>query len=245
MKLIQPYKAVRLFILTLLIIGCQANDHESKTASDVLSSQEKSIIKIASYAAQGDLVKLKDALNEGLENGLTINQAKEILVHLYAYAGFPRSIRGLQTFLDVLEDREVKGKTNEWGPEAFPISDSRTKYERGVAVLEELVGRPLDGKPAYQEFSPEMDRFLKEHLFADIFERDVLSYKQRELVTISTIASLGTLEPMLKSHYSLSLNVGWQPEQLLAFAQIIKTTAGKEKSNSAHSVLKEVLDSRE
>jgi alkylhydroperoxidase/carboxymuconolactone decarboxylase family protein YurZ len=244
MKLIEPYKAVRLFFMAVLIIGCQFNTHESKTSSDVFSNQEKSIIKIASYTAQGDLVSLKEALNEGLENGLTINQTKEILVHLYAYAGFPRSIRGLQTLLDVLEDRKANGSVDEWGPEASPINDSRTKYERGVAVLEELVERPLDGKPAYQQFSPEMDSFLKEHLFADIFERDVLSYKQRELVTISVIASLGTLEPMLKSHYRLSLNVGWQPEQLQAFTQIIKATAGKEKSNAAHSVLNEVRDSR-
>ena len=89
-----------------------------------------------------------------------------------------------------------------------------------------------------------MDRFLKEHLFADVFERDVLSYKQRELVTISVIASLGTLEPMLRSHYNLSLNVGWQPEQLEEFIQIIETTAGEEKAKSALSVLSQILENR-
>ena len=93
--------------------------------------------------------------------------------------------------------------------------------------------------------APEMDRFLKEHLFADVFERDVLSYKQRELVTISVIASLGALEPMLGSHYNLSLNVGWQPKQLESFTQIIGATAGKEKAKSALSVLSQILENRE
>lgn len=214
---------------------------QTTKGNETLADQERSIVYIASYTAQGELTKLKDALNEGLDIGLTVNETKEILVHLYAYAGFPRSIRGLQTLLEVLEERKSKGKVDDWGPEASPIPDSSPKYERGKAVLEALVGRPLEGKPEYQKFSPEMDRFLKEHLFADVFERDVLSYKQRELVTISVIASLGTLEPMLRSHFNLSLNVGWQPKQLKDFTKIIATTATEEKAKSALSVLSQIL----
>ncbi|SFR73367.1 Uncharacterized conserved protein YurZ, alkylhydroperoxidase/carboxymuconolactone decarboxylase family [Maribacter stanieri] len=229
----------------LIVIGFQLNAQNTEVAKVRLSEQEKGIILIASYTAQGKLVKLGDALNEGLNNGLTINEIKEVLVHLYAYAGFPRSIRGLQTFLDVLDDRKSKGITDDRGVDASPISETQDKYDRGKKILENLVGRSLDGpKPAYQEFSPAMDRFLKEHLFADIFERDVLSHKQRELVTISVIASLGTLEPMLKSHLNLSLNVGWQPEQLREFTKVLDGTTTTENAKAAKLVLQEVLDNR-
>ncbi len=245
MRIKKSPKITNILLLTVLIMGFQSNAQETRSKDDALSDQEKSIVKIASHTAQGNLIQLKDVLNEGLNHKLTVNEAKEVLVHLYAYAGFPRSIRGLQTLLEVLEERAAKGIQDDWGPEATPIDDSRTKYERGKTILEELVGRPLEGKPEYQKFSPEMDRFLKEHLFADVFERDVLSYKQRELVTISVIASLGTLEPMLRSHYNLSLNVGWQPWQLKKFTQIIGMTAGEEKGNSADSVLSQVLEKQE
>ena len=235
----------RLIMGLLIVIGFQLNAQNTEVAKVRLSEQEKGIILIASYTAQGKLVKLGDALNEGLNNGLTINEIKEVLVHLYAYAGFPRSIRGLQTFLEVLDDRKSKGIIDERGVEASPISETQDKYDRGKKILESLVGRSLDGpKPAYQEFSPEVDRFLKEHLFADIFERDVLSHKQRELVTISVIASLGTLEPMLKSHLNLSLNVGWQQEQLLQFTKVLEGTTTTENATAAKIVLKEVLDNR-
>ncbi|MUH36176.1 carboxymuconolactone decarboxylase [Zobellia amurskyensis] len=228
----------------LLFIGFQSNAQEL-TLNNALSHKENSIIKIASYTAQGDLENLKIALHDGLDNKLTVNQIKEVLVHLYAYAGFPRSIRGLQTFLQVLEDRKNTEILDERGVEASPITDSRDKYDRGKEILETLVGRSLDGpKPAYQEFSPEMDRFLKEHLFADIFERDVLTHKQRELVTISVIASLGTLEPMLKSHLNLSLNVGWQPEQLREFTKVLDGTTTTENAKAAKLILKEVPDNR-
>lgn len=239
------FKITTLLLLVVYVFGFHSNAQQRTLSDEGLSDQEKSIVKIASHTAQGNLVKLMDVLNEGLDNKLTVNETKEILVHIYAYAGFPRSIRGLQTLLEVLEERKSKGIDDDWGREASPITDSRTKYERGKTILEELVGRPLEGKSEYQKFSSEMDRFLKEHLFADVFERDVLTYKQRELVTISVIASLGALEPMLRSHYNLSFHVGWQPRQLEDFTHLIETTAGKEKAKSALSVLGQILENRE
>src|SRR3546814_17678211 len=94
--------------------------------------------------------------------------------------------------MEVLDKRKANGINDEWGPEASPISAERNKYERGAETLYELTGKKW-GKPesSYGAFSPEMDRFLKEHLFADIFERDVLSYAERELVTVSVLSSIG------------------------------------------------------
>ena len=82
---------------------------------------------------------------------------------------------------------------------------------------------------------------MKEHLFADIFERDVLTFAQRELVTISVIAAIGGADPMLQSHLGISLNVGWSPEQLKEFTTVTQPTIGKKKSKAAKSVLKQVL----
>jgi alkylhydroperoxidase/carboxymuconolactone decarboxylase family protein YurZ len=54
-----------------------------------LTQKQQSIIPIAAFTANGDLDKLKTALQDGLAAGLTVNEIKEILVHLYAYTGFP------------------------------------------------------------------------------------------------------------------------------------------------------------
>lgn len=78
-------------------------------------------------------------------------------------------------------------------------------------------------------------------MFADIFERDILNYVQRELVTISVIATIGNAEPMLKGHLNICLNVGLTPEQLQQFVIIIKSTIGNKKAKSAQKVLDEVL----
>jgi alkylhydroperoxidase/carboxymuconolactone decarboxylase family protein YurZ len=232
-------------LIVLSIICCfhgslyAQNKVESNKA---LTTKQQSIVPIAAYAAKGELQLLKPALNEGLDAGLTVNEIKEVMVHLYAYCGFPRSIRGLQTFMEVLDERKAKGINDETGADASPISDELSKYERGKKNLEELLGRPITGpQSGYAAFAPVIEIFLKEHLFSDIFDRNVLTFAERELVTISVLSSIGGVEPMLRSHLSICLNVGFTPEQLNEFVEIIKSTVGKKEAKDVQAVLNEVL----
>ncbi|WP_255424417.1 carboxymuconolactone decarboxylase family protein [Apibacter sp. HY039] len=223
----------------------EINHHLKKTTLDsVLSLKEQNIIIISSLTAKGDLNKLKIALGIGLDSGLTVNEIKEILVHLYAYCGFPRSIRGLQTFMTVLDERKTMGYDDLLGNEASIIEKKDSKYERGKKILEELTqtSQPMH-LTGYSAFAPIIDSFLKEHLFSDIFERDILTYTERELITISVISTIGRAEPMLQSHLKICLNVGLSPNQLQQFISIIKSTAGKKKSKSAKKILNEILKS--
>jgi alkylhydroperoxidase/carboxymuconolactone decarboxylase family protein YurZ len=101
---------------------------KSPNAIPTLTAQEQAIVTIAAFTAQGNLEQLQKALNSGLDAGLTINETKEVLVHLYAYCGFPRSIRGLQTLMTVVEDRRAKGIQDEEGREPTPPHGHRIKY---------------------------------------------------------------------------------------------------------------------
>jgi 4-carboxymuconolactone decarboxylase len=243
-------KDFKIFSLIVIIvcITLSPNDVKAKQLTTIesnLSAKEKSIITIASLTTKGDLVTLKSELNKGLEAGLTVNEIKEILIHTYAYCGFPRSIRGLQTFMEVLSERRTKGINDESGKEASPIKEDGNKYERGKTILEQLTKTPQPNTlTGYSAFAPVIDTFLKEHLFADIFERDVLTFTQRELVTISVISSIGDAEPMLKSHLSIAINLGVSPEQLKEFLVVIKPFIGAKKTKVAKEVVSEVLKSK-
>lgn len=238
-------KALLKFLLfTMTIIIATTMEAQKNTVLN-LNNKQQAIARIAALTAKGDLSRLKEELNAGLDTGLTTNQIKESIVHLYAYCGFPRSIRGLQTLMTVLDERKVKGINDVLGAEASPVKEENSKYERGQAILEKLTATKQDGpKTGYSAFAPEIDVFLKEHLFADIFERDVLSYSERELVTISVLASIGGVEPMLQSHLNICLNVGLKPGQLQEFITIIKSTIGKNEAMAAQKVLDEVLKAK-
>lgn len=211
-----------------------------------LEPRHQHIVSIASFTTKGNLEQLKEALNQGLNAGLTVNEIKEVLVHLYAYCGFPRSIQGLNTLMAVLETRKTQGITDETGKVATPIANTSGKYERGKKVLEALSGQPqiTPPKSGYGAFSPEIDVFLKEHLFADIFERDILSYTDREIATISALVNLGGVEPMMIGHMSIALNLGVTEAQLLHLLAIIEINTGKAESDTGRKVLSEAVASR-
>ncbi|HWK99868.1 MAG TPA: carboxymuconolactone decarboxylase family protein [Parapedobacter sp.] len=229
-------------IAVFMAVIVAANTNAQTNAAQHLDSKQQALIRISALTGKGELGDLKTELNAGLDAGLTVNQIKEALMHVYAYAGFPRSLRGLQTFITVLDERKANGITDETGAEASPVTDGRSKYDRGKAILEALSGVPETGsKTGYAAFAPTIEVFLKEHLFADIFERDVLTYQERELVTISVLSSIGGVEPMLRSHFNLCLNVGLTPSQLQQFVGVIASTIGKKEAKASRKVLDEVF----
>jgi hypothetical protein len=117
--------------------------------SEGLNARQGKIVTIAGFTAKGDLHKLETALNEGLDAGLTINEIKEILVQMYAYAGFPRSLNGINTFIGVVEEREKKGVKDEIGKEPSPLPGNINKDKYGEEVRSRLsgtqVGPPKSG----------------------------------------------------------------------------------------------------
>src|SRR5215217_6961314 len=74
-----------------------------------LDARQQNIVMISGLTATGDLEHLRTALNSGLDGGLTVNEIKDVLVQMYAYCGFPRSLNGINTFMTVLQERKQRG----------------------------------------------------------------------------------------------------------------------------------------
>lgn len=206
--------------------------------NSILSSRQKAIVSIGNHTAQGNLSMLKQALEEALEENMTVNEVKELLVQAYAYCGFPRSLRALTSLDELLKERQTKGIKDNWGKECSDIKDIRDKYIRGAEILEKLSGISKDApKGSYAVLAPIIDTFLKEHLFCDIFERDILSYKDRELFTVSLLAGLGGVEPMAMGHMAMCLHIGISQEQLTSLLNITEINLGRQYSEPIRKVL--------
>lgn len=214
---------------------------ESK--NEHLNIKQQMIVLISALTAKSDVDNLKATLNKALDSGLTINEIKEELNHLYAYCGFAPSIRGLMTLRDVLEDRQAKGINDEVGREASRIDDNSRKYERGEKAQVLVTGQTAEQLSThFNGLSPLMDVLLKEHLFADLFGRDILTYIERELTTVSALASMH--EPMVGSHFHGALNVGVTEQQLRELLTIVEENIGKTEADAGRTILNGVLASR-
>jgi alkylhydroperoxidase/carboxymuconolactone decarboxylase family protein YurZ len=190
------------------------------TSEQALSKEQQAIAPIAAFAAVGDMAKLDAALNQGLDAGLTVSDEKEILVQLYAYAGFPRSLNALGELMKVLAARKQRGIEDAAGRgPSQPIPTGEKLLAVGTANQTKLSGRPVKG-PLF-EFTPAIDEFLKTHLFGDIFARDNLDWQSRELATVGALAAMPGVQAQLQAHVRISMNVGLSAAQLRQVAQVL------------------------
>ncbi|MBW4595917.1 MAG: carboxymuconolactone decarboxylase family protein [Brasilonema angustatum HA4187-MV1] len=241
-KLIVFLALVSVVIFSLLFLS----EAQTMNNDQTLNARQQSIVTISAFTANGDLENLRKALNGGLDAGLTVNEVKEVLVQMYAYCGFPRSLNGINTFMAALKERKNKGIADTQGKTATPINDTGDKYERGRKTLEMLTGQP-QSKPAkgFGEFSPTIDRFLKEHLFADIFDSDILNYQQRELATISALAAMPGVESQLESHLSMGMNTGLTESGLREAFGLIEKNISRQQAETARKSLAKVIAARQ
>lgn len=192
--------------------------------------------------ASSQMDKLNAALNQGLDAGLTINETKEILVQLYAYTGFPRSLNGLSELMKVVETRKQRGINDTEGKEPVsPIPVGAELRVVGTANQTKISGAPVQG-PLF-EFAPVINQFLQTHLFGDIFARDNLDWQSRELATVGALAATPGVESQLLSHTRASLRVGLTAEQLRQLAQVLRENGESEAAMRADHALQQALSS--
>lgn len=185
-----------------------------------LSAKQQAIAPIAAFAAAGDMSRLGSALDQGLDAGLSVSDVREILVQLYAYAGFPRSLNALAQLMRVIDARRQRGISDTPGREpGRNIPTGEALLVAGTANQTKLAGAPVTG-PLF-DFAPAIDRYLKTHLFGDIFERDNLDWQSRELATVAALAALAGVESQLKAHVGISLNVGVTVSQLRQLSHVL------------------------
>jgi 4-carboxymuconolactone decarboxylase len=238
-------RAKTLAVLLALTVSNAAIVEAQTVSTQALSPKHRGIVPISAFTANGDQEKLKTALNEGLDAGLTVNEIKEILVQLYAYCGFPRSLNAITTFMAVMDERQKNGIKDEMGREASPVPAGMNRDEYGARVRAKLTGRDTIPPPSgYQLFAPVIDTYLKEHLFADIFARDVLDWQSREMATISALAAMPGTASQLRSHLAIAMNVGLTEAQMKDFVDVIKAKMGGKEAESASRVLTDVLQSK-
>lgn len=220
--------------------GVTEMNHEY-TVSDTLSARQQVIPLIAASMASSQMDKLNAALNQGLDAGLTINEAKEILIQLYAYTGFPRSLNALNELMKVVETRKQRGIEDIEGKAPIariPVGDELRRV--GTANQTKISGAPVQG-PLF-DFAPTINQFLQTHLFGDIFARDNLDWQSRELATVGALAATPGVEAQLLSHTRASLRVGLTAAQLRQLAQVLREHGDNDAATRADEALQKALE---
>ncbi|WP_411346705.1 carboxymuconolactone decarboxylase family protein [Paenibacillus sp. WLX1005] len=110
--------------------------------------------------------------------------------------------------------------------------------------------REIDGQAgerviaSLQEIAPDLGRYVIEYAFGDIYSRDTLDARQRQLVTISSLTTQGGCEAQLHVHINASLNVGLTPAEIVEALMHCSPYTGFPKVLNAIAVAKQVFKER-
>ena len=183
-----------------------------------LNERDAALADIGAAIARGEQDKLAAAFIAGFDAGLTLDQAKEVVGQLYAYCGFPRALNAAAT---LMQTPHPEAPDRSEPPEPFTLGEKA--LEIGTANQTELCGGPVKG-PLF-DFHPQLDAYLKAHLFGDLFARGGLDWRTRELVTVAALAARPETEPQMKAHVGIANRNGVTPEQTDAIVARVRRPA--------------------
>jgi len=209
-----------------------------------LDLKSKEIAVVSALTAMGNAQpQLKVHINGALNTGSTINELKEVILQMSVYSGFPSCINAMNSLKEVLNEREKQGIKDTIGDFSnTPIADRLKTGELELSKLDSTQVEKL--KIAYNEFSPELVQFVLEYGYADIFSRDNLEKKYRQIATISALTALGIAESQLKFHINAGFNVGLTETEIKEIMLLMTVYSGFPSAINGMNVLKEVVNNR-
>ncbi|KAA0955962.1 carboxymuconolactone decarboxylase family protein [Sporosarcina sp. ANT_H38] len=97
------------------------------------------------------------------------------------------------------------------------------RYESGINVMEELFSKEVrTGMKGINDISPDLWNMIVSFGFGELYSRDIISLKQREYITLTTLITQGAFD-QYKVHLQAALNIGVTKEEII---EIIIQCAG-------------------
>ena len=123
---------------------------------------------------------------------------------------------------------------------------SNQRYVQGLAKLTEIDGEAGEKViSSLANICPDLGKYIIEYPFGDIYQREGLDLKTRELVTVAALTALGHCQPQLNVHINGALNVGCAPQEIVEVILQMAVYAGFPAALNGMFVAKAVFAERE
>lgn len=122
----------------------------------------------------------------------------------------------------------------------------KTSYETGKEILQKLLGETKESPVKnLGKIAPDLDRYAIADGYGDIYSRDGLSLQEREMVTLTSLLTLGGCEKELEVHIRYALNVGVEKEKIVEIFMQCILYAGMPRVVNALGAAEKVFSERE
>jgi 4-carboxymuconolactone decarboxylase len=117
--------------------------------------------------------------------------------------------------------------------------------ERGERLLRQVDGDKVADNllRAYEDVAPDFTRYLVEFAFGEIYARPG-DLRQRELVAIASLATMGGCDPQLETHVHGAFNGGLTEAEIVEAVMTLIPYIGFPRALNAMAIVKRVVEKR-
>ena len=177
-----------------------------------LDIKTSEMITCVTLATMQTLPQLKAHAGAALNVGVTPVELREAIYSCAPFIGFPKTLNALTVINEVFKERGISLPLEKQG-----TVTEENRHEKGAAVQERLypggISQVMEDIPG--EMGDDVERFLTEYCFGDMYTRGGLDLKTRELLGYCVLMTLGA-DSQLRSHFQGNLNAGNSKETVVA-----------------------------
>lgn len=177
-----------------------------------LTVRQREMITCITLATLQTLPQLKAHAGAALNVGITPEELREVMYLTAPFIGFPKMLNAVATVNEVFKERGISLPLDRQG-----TVTEETRHATGKAIQDKLypggIASVMKGLPA--DMGKDVEQFLTDNFFGDIYSRGALDLPTRELLGYCVLTAMEA-ESQLHSHYHGNINVGNTPETLTA-----------------------------
>ena len=177
-----------------------------------LTLQQREMITCITLATMQTLPQLKAHAGAALNVGVKPEELREVIYLTAPFIGFPKMLNAIATVNEVFKERGINLPLEPQGT----VTEAN-RHETGKAIQDKLypggISSVMEGIPG--NMGKNVEQFLTDYFFGEIYSRGALDLKTRELLGYCVLTALEA-ESQLQSHYHGNINVGNTPETLTA-----------------------------
>ena len=144
----------------------------------------------------------------------------------------------MNTRKEVLAERKAESINDTKGEETI-VNERLSRYEKGSEYLSQLdANQEQLLKETFDNFSPELVRFVIEYGYGDIYSRESLDKRYRQIATIAALATIGNAPSQLNFHIRAGLNIGLTKDEIKEVMLLMSVYAGFPAAINGMNILK-------
>ncbi len=177
-----------------------------------LTLKQREMITCITLATMQTLPQLKAHAGAALNVGVTPEELREVMYLTAPFIGFPKMLNAVGAVNEVFKERGISLPLEKQG-----TVTEETRHEAGKAIQDKHypggIASVMEGVPG--DMGKDVEQFLTDYFFGDIYSRGALDLRTRELLGYCVLTTLEA-ESQLHSHYHGNITAGNSPEILTA-----------------------------